>query len=212
MVLNTHFLHLILKLLKQGIINYTTTASSSSATTTNRTSSNSTSQQQLQIQASFNLQHQSRYICATILALMLRYATFIQPPSLRNRDDHIVQVLVSILKENLALNLSSGASNKGTAAATIVHELKFRKRLVAALGEIVFYISSQDENVTDAQGRDLDSEIGSGDKWVLPTSAVDILGRCLKEDNEEVVRHYAAKVSSTIYSIIMYHLLFVIDF
>lgn len=198
MVLNTHFLHLILKLLKQGIVNYTTTASTSS-TATRSNASQTLSQQQALIQSSFHLQHQSRYLCATILALMLRYATFIQPPSSRHRDDHIVQVLVGILKDNLAtnptnLNITTGKNGANLNAMAFANELKFRKRLVAALGEIVFYISSQDENANDSSATDSDAA-SSADKWVLPLSAVEILGKCLKDDNEEVVKHYAAKVT-----------------
>ena len=53
----------------------------------------------------------------------------------------------------------------------------------------MFYITAQDEESQEvpaaAEGR-----------WVLPQGAVTVLLKCLKDDSDEAVRHYAAKVSS----------------
>jgi serine/threonine-protein kinase ULK4 len=184
-VLNTHFLNIILKLLRQGLVNYTVPS---------RTTSSPANAQALTQQV-MTLQHQSKYICATVLALMLRYATFIQPPTVRNRDDHIVQVLVSMLRENFSS--SSSGSVSSTSRSGSGGDSRLRKRLVAALGEIVFYISSQDDDnaVINSSGVADGADGGPLDKWVLPQGAVDMLARSLKDDNDEVIRHYAAKVS-----------------
>lgn len=60
-------------------------------------------------------------------------------------------------------------------------DVRLKRRAVAALGETVFYISAQTE------------ETGT-ERWSLPAQAVDALVDCLKEENDEVVKHYAVKV------------------
>jgi hypothetical protein len=127
------------------------------------------------------MSHNSRYLCATILALMLRYATFIQPPSIRTRDDHIVATLLALLKDNS----STSSSIRG-------NENKLRKRITAALGEIVFYITAQEEEHNTAD--DTQNSSNPPEKWLLPISTVDIFTKCLKDDSDEIVKHYAAKV------------------
>lgn len=106
---------------------------------------------------------------------MLRYATFIQPPSIRARDEHIIATLVSILKEGNRSN----------------SDHKLRKRVTAAFGEIVFYVTSQEED--GSGGVDANGE--AQEKWILPAVTVDIFLKCLKDDSDEIVKHYAAKVS-----------------
>lgn len=34
----------------------------------------------------------------------------------------------------------------------------------------------------------------ASDRWTLPSQAVDALVDCLREENDEIVKHYAAKV------------------
>ncbi len=117
-------------------------------------------------------QPSTRMIAATALALFLRYTTYIEPPPARARDDHLLPCLVRVLSaadERLALR----------------SDPKLRHRLLAALGESVFYISAQLE---EAPGED-------GGRWIVPPAAVSVLVACLKDDTDEVVRHYAAKVS-----------------
>ena len=99
---------------------------------------------------------------------MLRYATFIQPPAIRLREEHIIPSIVSVLKENGKI------------------ENKLKKRLTAAIGESIFYISAQEED---------SNETGDNiDRWVINSNAIDIVLKCLKDETDEVVRHYAAKV------------------
>lgn len=109
---------------------------------------------------------QGRILAATVLAMMLRYATILQPPTIRARDDHIVASIVALLKDSAKM------------------DVRLKRRAVAALGETVFYISAQEEEVET-----------SADRWTLPPQAVEALVDCLREENDETVKHYAVKVS-----------------
>ena len=104
-----------------------------------------------------------------------------QPPTAKNKDDHILPTLISILRDTAKV------------------EIKLRRRCVAALGELVFYITAQEEdslgfgdtmNQTSSQGGTNES------RWLLPQAAIVVLTKCLRDDTDEAVRHYAAKVLS----------------
>jgi hypothetical protein len=112
----------------------------------------------------------ARSLAATALALFLRYATFIQPPAPAAQDSHILSVLVNVLSEPEANRVDA----------------LLRRRALAALGELIFYVSAQGE----------DEEGGEAHPWVLPPGAVMVLTKSLSDDSDEVVRHYAAKVRS----------------
>lgn len=154
LLLNTSFLSLVLRLLRHQIT-YAPAARGASA-------ANAASNAQALLTA-------SRYWCATLLALLLRYATSISPPAAGKRDDHIIGTLVSLLKDS-----SSGGSG-GSSSKPM--DSKLKKRLVAALGEMVFYISAQEDEGDQQEER-----------WALPSTAIDILGRCLREDNDDVIK------------------------
>mmetsp|Transcript_12206 Transcript_12206/g.18439 ORF Transcript_12206/g.18439 Transcript_12206/m.18439 type:complete len:1492 (+) Transcript_12206:184-4659(+) len=144
MVLNTQFLSLLLHVIK---------TSPSKAQLSQSQRSNQTS---------------VRALAATALALFLRYATYIEPPSTSTRDSHILSVLVQVLKDTTGMRM----------------DVQLRHRALAALGELVFYISAQDDHV------------GSG--WELPSGVVGVIAKGLGEDGDEVVRHYAAKTIENI--------------
>lgn len=113
-----------------------------------------------------------RVVATQALAAMLRYATFIQPPPIKSRDDHIIGTTVSLLSEPHKI------------------EVKLKRRLVAALGETVFYVTAQeDDPASDA----------TDDKWSLPSGAIDVLSNCLIDESDEIVQHYSAKVFYTFY-------------
>jgi hypothetical protein len=154
-ILNTHFLSLLLKLLRQ-----TTTSNSSASSKIPPNSSSNT------VAALTN----SRVLAATTLSLMLRYATYIQPPnSIKTKDDHILPSLITLLKETTKL------------------DSKLKRRLVSAFGETVFYITAQDDDNTDINN-----------KWTLPSGVISILIKCLKDESDEIIRHYAAKTIENI--------------
>ena len=133
-----------------------------------------------------------RSLATTTLAVMLRYATFVSPPTTRTKDEHIIPTLVGVLRESVRVG-----ENKQ-------NDTKLRKRAIAALGEILFYISAQDEEFdTDSNaangGNNKAAGAGAGDpnapeKWSIPDSALNVLTKALREDSDEIVRHYAAKV------------------
>lgn len=131
-MLNTHFLNLLLKIMKTNIV----FISASSRVTSNATTTN--------LVASMNANaYQSRILCATGLAMMLRYATILSPPSVRMRDEHIVVTIVNLL--NTTGSTARGGLS-GTSGGADKISVQFKRRLVAALGETVFYISAQESS------------------------------------------------------------------
>ena len=54
------------------------------------------------------------------------------------------------------------------------------------MGEVVFYISAQGD------GEDANSK--EEDPWKLPVGALSTIVKCLREDPDETIRHYAGKL------------------
>eukprot|EP01033_Poteriospumella_lacustris_P010822 gene10822-7701_t len=129
------------------------------------------------------LYKQSRYLCAHNLAMMLRYATFIQAPTIRTRDDHIVGTLIQVLKDT-----------QGSVSSTrsMSMDARMRRKAAAALGEMIFYISAQDEE-TPATGGNAAGGDTAVDKWTLAPATVDFLIKSLKDETDEIIKHYLAK-------------------
>jgi hypothetical protein len=120
-ILNTHFLQLILKIIKSSLVfaspsygsnttnglNYTrSTALNSTHSGGGSSSSSSSSSSTGALHVSMNnAALHCRVLAATVLGSMLRYATFLHPPpstssssTVRSKDDHIIIVLSSMLK------------------------------------------------------------------------------------------------------------------
>ena len=164
-VLNTHFLSLLLKLLKSPSDSGSTQRARSAGGNTSSGLSSTLTRPGSGSAAPNLIANSVKTLLASSLAVMLRYATFIQPPNAKTRDDHILPVLVSLLRDNNKI------------------EIKAKRRIVAALGEMIFYITSQDDEDTNAETA----------QWVLPSAAIAVLVKCLKDDTDEIIRHYAAK-------------------
>lgn len=158
-VLNTNFLQLLLRLIRTP---ESKTTSGTAGTSGTLSRSGSASSSRLATNTASPAAVTLRVTAATVLATMLRYATFIQPPSAKNKDEHLLPSLVAILRDSQRM------------------DAKLKKRAVAALGETLFYVSSQEGE-------------GSTDKWNVPLAAFAVLVKCLKDDTDEIVRHYAAK-------------------
>jgi hypothetical protein len=157
-VLNTSFLTLLLKIMKNNTLYSAHTPGSRSAAGSNAA---------VNLAATMNVHSlQGRVWAATVLAVMLRFVSDLKPPTIRTREDHIVPSIVAILRDPGKL------------------DVRLKRRAVAALGETVFYISAQTE------------EVGV-ERWSLPPQAVEALVDCLREENDEVVKHYAVKVSNS---------------
>ena len=169
-VLNTNFCYLLLRLLK-GI---------SSRPSSRDAYSNSNSRRDAN--SSDTVGSTTRVVAVTVLASMLRFATYIQPPSHKNKDDHLLPVLVSVMKSLEDISGGSmGNSQKGSINSSSRQDIKIKRRCMAALGETLFYISSQEDSNTD-QG-----------SWALPMGTISAVVRCLRNDSDEAIRHYAVK-------------------
>lgn len=107
----------------------------------------------------------SRSLAAALLALYIRYANYIEPPT-SSTEEHIIPVLCLILKDSSLMK----------------SDPVLRHKCIAALGELIFYISAQDDS--------------SNTQWMLSNDIVLVFGRSLSDDTDEIMRHYAAKVIS----------------
>ena len=155
-VLNTNFVHLILRIVR---------GQSATATTTSSKGFSSKSESSSNRNHGSSLNNSLRSVATSTLATMLRFATYIQPPLSKHKDDHILPTLISVLKE------SAKSDNK------------LKKRATAALGELLFYISSQEDG----------ADVAPDNKWSIPAGTITTLVKCLRDDTDEVVRHYAVK-------------------
>jgi hypothetical protein len=165
-VLNTHFLTVILKCIRQS----PATLSMISSTSANPSAPNTV--------LLTTLTH-CRTMAATALAMFIRYATFIAAPHSKAREEHILPCLTSLIREGSGTNVPA---NKKLDA-------QLKRRLIAAVGELVFYIASQDEGQYGPEGN-------QEEKWVVGDDVVLVILLCLRDDTDEIVRHYAAKVKT----------------
>ncbi len=152
-VLNTHFLGLLLRFIRAAAPN------TGARTTRTGTSDGRSSGLSL------------RALASTVLSTMLRYCTAINPPTATNKDEHIIPVLLSVLKE------------------TNRQDPYLRRRALAGLGELLFYLSSNES-----------TENGEGaiSEWGVTTSSLAMIVKCLRDDGDEITRHYAAKTIENI--------------
>lgn len=112
----------------------------------------------------------TRSLSATLLALLIRYANYIDPPAPNtssSNDDHIIPVLTTLLMDT----------------SLIRTDPILRHKCIAALGELIFYISAQDDSATPGVPR-----------WIISHDVILVLTKSLSDDTDEIMRHYAAKV------------------
>jgi hypothetical protein len=118
----------------------------------------------------------TRSLAATLLALLIRYANYIDPPpapsaTSSSSDDQIIPVLTTLLKD----------------PSLIRADPILRHKCIAALGELIFYISAQDDATIPG---------GANGRWIISNDVILVLTKSLSDDTDEIMRHYAAKVSS----------------
>ena len=104
---------------------------------------------------------------AFVLGLVVRHASFIAPDA-SEKEEGLLHVLTGLVREGTGKDKSGSSSNSAP----------MRRRGIAALGELIFYI---------ATGAD-------GEGWLLPADTINTLSKCLIEDEDPVVTLYAAKV------------------
>jgi hypothetical protein len=213
-ILNTTFLSLLLKFIKHNI-NY-------QANQPLRPTNNNNNHPNL-IQQTQQLLSSSRYLAANSLAILLRYATYIQPPSVRTREEHIVHTLVTLLREaspssSAASALSNNNNNNNnnltsTSTPMMKMDIKLRRKAVSALGEMIFYISAQEEEQTTTttnnnnnQSDNINDSNNNNNiiKWTLSSQAIDYLIYTIRDDPDEIIRHYCAKVIKSSIIIVVY--------
>jgi hypothetical protein len=136
----------------------------------------------------------TRSLAATLLALLIRYASYIDPPlvpssgsgSGSSSDDHILSVLTNLLKD----------------PSLIRTDPILRHKCIAALGELIFYISAQDDAVTVTAGAAAGAHTTASAsektnaRWIISNDVILVLTKSLSDDTDEIMRHYAAKVYS----------------
>lgn len=160
-ILNTSFLNLLLRFLRVSLSSGNVTTLSSSARLKGSIANTNPSTHPLLA---------CKVLVSTILGVLIRYATVIHPPNATTKSssqasEHILGTLVNSLKDPKL-------------------DVRLKRRQLAALGEILFYITSQDEV----------EEQESPDHWAIPTSIVSLFLRMLKEDGDEISKHYVIKV------------------
>jgi serine/threonine-protein kinase ULK4 len=101
-----------------------------------------------------------------ILGLLLRHATWIADEL---SDSGIVQTLAELLRDK---------------------SVKVRRKAVAALGELLFYIATHHETLPPGPARDR--------VWPVSKFAINMLLRGLRADEDECVQHYVAKAIENI--------------
>eukprot|EP00898_Chlorokybus_atmophyticus_P000048 jgi/Chlat1/1043/Chrsp110S01535 len=106
-------------------------------------------------------------LCSAI-GMLLRHATYIA-------DDLATSGIVSVLTDTLR--------DKSE---------KVRRRAMATLGELIFYIATQQQDKTAAEQK--------SETWIVPVSTTSLMIRMLRPGEDEIVQHYAAKTCENIAS------------
>ena len=196
-VVNSHLLGCLLRSIQQTppVSSLTPTSTPTNTTANNKTSNghnnnnNNNSASRIptavsstnQLSTQYTLITECRHLAATILAYAIRFATYI--PILHNRDDHIISSIVPVI-----------LSNEGRS----VSDVKLRRRLMAALGELSFYISSQ-ELTTTAVGGGATSAGGSTAKetTVTPTTSKLTSSSSSQQQQQQQQQPYSDKSDRT---------------
>jgi serine/threonine-protein kinase ULK4 len=108
-------------------------------------------------------QHKAQLV--HIMGLLVRHATWIADEL---SGTGILQVLAELLRDK---------------------NPKVKRKAAAALGELLFYVATQQEAL-DPSERDK--------VWPVPKSTITILTRCLRSGEDDVVQHYVAKTVENI--------------
>ena len=106
-----------------------------------------------------------RAVIVTLLGLLVRHATLIVPDE-GGEKNGVLAVLVELTSDDA---------------------VALRRRAVACVGELLFYIATQEDAADDAPA-------GEPAGWPTPTAAAAAVVACLTDrDDDAIVQHYAAK-------------------
>ena len=116
-----------------------------------------------------------RTVIVTLLGLLVRHATIIVPDEAGAKDG-IVVTLSDLTQEASA---------------------PLRRRAVAALGELLFYIATQDQDeeaAAAAAAAEGEAEPSAAPSWLVPSIGVAAIVASLSDsESDDIVEHYAAK-------------------
>jgi len=98
---------------------------------------------------------------AHVLGMLVRNATYISP---------------ELQQDGALLALTEGVRDR---------DVKVRRKCMAGLGELLYYVASQDEGEDGVEGE--------SEQWALPASALQVLVRGIRSGEDEVVQHYAVQ-------------------
>ncbi|XP_019364443.1 PREDICTED: serine/threonine-protein kinase ULK4 isoform X1 [Gavialis gangeticus] len=137
----------------------------------------------------------TRLICSQLFPVLLQQMRAAANWDIRTKVARVIGLLASHtieLKENVPV----------LEAVTLLTELirenfrnsKLKQCLLPTLGELLYLVASQEEKKEHPR-----------ECWVVPLAAYTVLMRCLREGEERVVNHMAAKIIENVCTTVSYH-------
>lgn len=131
-----------------------------------------------------------RLLIITLLGVLIRHANTIFPDTDEGSRD----------------GASGGAPGDSSLLSTLAmltrdDDHRVRARAMASLGELLFYISTFDEQDEGTNGASDSFESGSvtrHPRWQVPFDVIQCVARCLQEGEDNIACHYAAKTIENI--------------
>mmetsp|Transcript_37117 Transcript_37117/g.82576 ORF Transcript_37117/g.82576 Transcript_37117/m.82576 type:complete len:1288 (+) Transcript_37117:271-4134(+) len=111
---------------------------------------------------------------ASVLGLLVRHATYIAEELAQTS---IIEILTEALKDK---------------------NERVRRRVMATLGELLFYIATQQQDNQGTAGAATAQEVS--DAWSITSSTISAVTRLLKVQEDEIAQHYAVKTIENICS------------
>lgn len=110
---------------------------------------------------------------ASVIGTIMRHATLMDPTV---NMSEVITALADSLRDNF-------------------RDVKLKRRLIAALGETLFYIASESANAK--------AELSTN--WRVPSSVYSMLKRCILDTEDKIVCHYAVKTVENLSTIVGEH-------
>lgn len=121
-------------------------------------------------------------------------------PALRLRAANLVGLLIRHAASISPALEAAGMCAALAAAVRQMEDVHLQRRAAAALGELLFYVDSQQPRAGGSSGEAGGGSGGSG-TWDLPPEAVHRLVALLQLGQDEVAQHYAAKALENVYGL-----------
>ena len=127
-----------------------------------------------------------------VIGLCIRFASYIAPE-----------------KKTLTTSTNDGATAEESSVANVlIHALRtksntrLRRRAIASLGELVFYISklTNQEEEDGVHNQNQESTSTLTPQWTVSGNVVTTLIQCLREGEDTIVQHYAVKTLGNLFA------------